>query len=140
MANNRRQGFRSVRANALRPVWGGLLHVPHIRMLDAYNEALASGACVCGIAYCFSERVREKAQLRLISLVGWATLCERGGVFPCGRLPYTCSAWGPRQIVLRRLLQSSPIHVACGAAEHVFGHVRHPDGRDYTKVGTSSFS
>lgn len=45
MGNNRRQVFRLVWTNALRPVCSGVLHVPHVRMLGAYNGALASGVC-----------------------------------------------------------------------------------------------
>jgi hypothetical protein len=47
MANNRRQGFRLVRAITLRPVWGGVLLNLYVPMLDAYNGALASGLCGC---------------------------------------------------------------------------------------------
>jgi hypothetical protein len=35
-----------VRANALRPVWGGILRIPHVRVLGAYNGALASSVCL----------------------------------------------------------------------------------------------
>jgi hypothetical protein len=47
MANNRRQGFRLVRAIALHLVRGDVLRIPHVRMLGAYNGALASGVHVC---------------------------------------------------------------------------------------------
>jgi hypothetical protein len=30
-------------ATVLRPIWGGVLRIPHVRMLGAYNGALASG-------------------------------------------------------------------------------------------------
>jgi hypothetical protein len=69
MANRRRQAFRLVRATALRLVWSGVLRVPLIRMLGAYNRALASG-CV-RVNGC--ERVTEKVQLCLMYVVGWAT-------------------------------------------------------------------
>ena len=55
----------------------GLLHVPRVRMLGAYNWALASGVRVW-CRKCLS--LSEKAQLRLIYLVGWATMREKEGV------------------------------------------------------------
>ena len=57
----------------------GLLHVPRVRMLGAYNWALASGVRVW-CRKCLS--LSEKAQLRLIYLVGWATMREKEGVSP----------------------------------------------------------
>jgi hypothetical protein len=87
MANNRRQGFRLVQAKALRPVWDGSLCVPHVRMLGAYNRALASSVYVL---YDHVILPREGlAPSYICGRLGYIA-CERGCSFPRGRLPYTC--------------------------------------------------
>jgi hypothetical protein len=32
-----------VQAMALHPIWGGVLRIPRVQMVDAYNAVLASG-------------------------------------------------------------------------------------------------
>jgi hypothetical protein len=98
---------------------GGVLRVPCVRMLGAYNEVLASGVCVAWSV----QIMREKAQLRVICLVGWATMCERGVPRPLGltsqeggRRSYTCPAQGPRSIVLCRVPKPSPVSSTRGTA------------------------
>jgi hypothetical protein len=104
MANNGRQGFRLVRATSLHPVWDGSLRVSYIRMLSAYNGALASDVRVC----VKESSPREKAQLRLIYVVGWATLRERGGVFPKRSATLHVSRPGPAADRAVGILPSSP--------------------------------
>jgi hypothetical protein len=77
MANRRKQRFRLVRATALRPVWDGILHVPQFECWVLTTGRLQA-VSVCGCEIPFSE----KAHSRLIFMVGWDTLRERGGV-PC---------------------------------------------------------
>jgi hypothetical protein len=80
--------------NALRLVWGGVLCVPHIRVLGAYNGALASGVC---LRIPLSVRRPSSA----LYIWWWARLqCVREG------------GSSPPEVGLQRV-RSAVLHVSC---------------------------